>query len=581
MTKFSKILTVMILALTTVFVSCSKSTQTVETAKNESKTEAATEVASAVETSAVETVETAEVEEVSTSVNFEYPAEDKVQRGGEFVISNGTEPESLDPHLIQGEPEHRLNYAFFEGLVENDPKSANAIPGLAESWEVSDDATVITFHLRKTNWSDGTPLTTKDVLYSWERELDPNTGAPYSWFPQMFLKGAAEYSNGEISADELGIKALDDYTLQVTLVGPLPYAISAFAHYSFGIVPEHCIEEYGDAWTQPGKMVSNGPFVLSEHVAQSYITGVKNENYWDSEHVYLDSVKFLSSDDANTNYNMYIGGDVDWLPSVSTEQIDSAQMRNDFQTGAQLATAYYIIQCTDSALQNKLVRQALSYAVDRDSMVENVVKGNQIPAWGMVPPMTGYDALEFPFDSYDEAKEIAQDKMAEAGYPNGMGFPKITLLYNSNEGNKKVAELLQANFSDVLGINCELENQEWGTFLQNRNQGSFQLARSGWVGDYQDPNTFLDMFVSGAAMNGGNFTSEEYDALIKKASTMPAGPERFDVLAQAENILVNEKQAVIPFYYYSSTGLIDTDKWGGWFTNTMDYHPVKSIYLKK
>jgi oligopeptide transport system substrate-binding protein len=199
----------------------------------------------------------------------------------------------------------------------------------------------------------------------------------------------------------------------------------------------------------------------------------------------------------------------------------------------------------------------------------------------MVPPMSGYDALEFPFDSYEEACEIAQGKMAEAGYPNGIGFPKITLLYNSNESNKKVAELLQANYKTILGITCVLENQEWGTFLQNRAQGSFQLARSGWVGDYQDPNTFMDMFLTGAAMNGGQFNNSEYDSLIKKASTMPAGPDRFEVLYQAENILVNEEQAIIPFYFYSSTSLVDTEKWGGWYSNTMDYHPIKSIYLKK
>lgn len=585
MTKLSKTLLVMVLSLTTVFVSCSKSTDTTTEAKSESQNAVATATAEN-ETPVVE--KQAEVKETVSNMvaladveNFVKPTENEVQRGGEFIVSNGTEPESLDPHLIQGEPEHRLNYIFFEGLVENDPKSANAIPGLAESWEVSDDAKVITFHLRKSTWSDGTPLTAHDVVYSWIRELSPATGSPYAWFPEMFLEGASEFAKGEISADELGFKALDDYTLQVNLVGPLPYAVPAFAHYSFGIVPKHCIEEFGDKWTQPGNMVSNGPFVLSDHVAQSYIKGVRNEKYWDAENVYLDSIKFLASDDFNTNYNMYIGGDTDWLPAISTEQMDSARMRNDFHTGPQLATAYYVIQCKDSVLKNSLVRQALSYAVDRDSMVENVTKGNQIPAWGMVPPMSGYDALEFPFDSYDEACEIAQDKMTEAGYPNGIGFPKITLLYNSNEGNKKVAELLQANYKTVLGIECVLENQEWGTFLQNRSQGSFQLARSGWVGDYQDPNTFLDMFLTGAAMNGGEFNNSEYDALIRKASTMPAGPERFEVLAQAENILVVENQAVIPFYFYSSSSLIDTEKWGGWYTNTMDYHPLKSIYLKK
>lgn len=577
MTKINKTLLVMTLAFTAVLASCSKSDATVKPSQ-ESEAQVS-EVKAPTKVEAITKVQTKATAKADDTSAFELPTEDQVVRGGTFTISNGTEPESLDPALIQGEPEHRLNYALFEGLVENDPKTANAIPGIAKSWEFSDDNTIITFHLRESKWSDGVDLTANDFLYSWERELDPATGAPYAWFPEMFIKGAAEYANGEVGEEGLGVKVLDDYTLQVTLVGPLPYAISAFAHYSFAVVPQHIIKKYGDEWTQEGKMVSNGPFVLEDHVSQSYISCVKNENYWDAENVYLDKVVFLASDDANTNYNMYIDGELDWLPSVSTEQIESAKMRNDYQVGPQLATAFYTINCIDPALKSPLVRQALSYAVDRDSMVENLLGGGQIPAWGMVPEMAGYDAMEFPFDDYDEAKDMAREKMAEAGYPNGIGFPKITLLYNSNESNRKIAELLQSNFKEVLGIQCDLENQEWGTFLSNRNAGQFQLARAGWVGDYQDPNTFLDMFVSGAAMNGGNFNNADYDALIKKAATMPNGPDRFEVLHQAENILI-EEEAVIPFYYYASSELINTEKWGGWFINTMDYHPVKSIYLK-
>ena len=577
MTKINKTLLVMTLAFTAVLAGCSKSDAAVKPSQeSEAQVSEVKAPSKVVASTKVQTNNTANAEDTS---DFVLPSEDQVVRGGTFTISNGTEPESLDPALIQGEPEHRLTYALFEGLVENDPKSANAIPGIAESWEFNDDNTVITFHLRESKWSDGVDLTAEDFLYSWERELDPATGAPYAWFPEMFIKGAAEYSKGEVGEEGLGVKVLDEHTLQVTLVGPLPYAISAFAHYSFAPVPQHIIEKYGDEWTQVGKMVSNGPFVLDNHVSQSYISTVKNENFWDAENVYLDKVVFLASDDANTNYNMYIDGELDWLPSVSTEQIESAKMRNDYQVGPQLATAFYTINCTDPALKSPLVRQALSYAIDRDSMVENLLGGGQIPAWGMVPSMAGYDAMEFPFDDYDEAQDIAREKLAEAGYPNGIGFPKITLLYNSNESNKKIAELMQSNFKEVLGIQCDLENQEWGTFLSNRNTGQFQLARAGWVGDYQDPNTFLDMYVSGAAMNGGNFTNAEYDALIKKAATMPNGPERFEVLHQAENILI-EEAAVIPFYYYASSELINTEKWGGWYINTMDYHPVKNIYLK-
>jgi len=578
MTKnVSKALLIMLVSLSALVVGCSKST-TVDT-----KSESTAAVAPAtVEKTATQKVvaDVVAPEENATITPYVQPSEDQVIRGGNFTISNGTEPESLDPQLIQGEPEHRIEYALFDGLVANDPKTAKAIPAIAKSWDITNEGQTITFHLRDSQWSDGTPLTANDFVYAWQRELDPATAAPYAWFPEMFLKGAADYAAGKVGAEGLGVKALDDNTLQVDLVGPLPYALDAFAHYTFYPVPQQTIEKYGDQWTQDDNMVTNGAFVLEKHVPQSYISVVKNNKYWDVDHVYLDKVTFLASDDDNTNYNMYIDNEVDWLPAITTEKMSSAKMRNDYHSSAKVATAYYTVQCSDNTLSDPLVREALSYAVDRDSMIDNILHGNQIPAWGMVPPMAGYTALEFPFDSYDEATIIAQEKLAEAGYPNGIGFPSIKILYNSNESNKKVAELLQANFKNVLGITCTLENQEWGTFLANRNSGQFQLARAGWTGDYQDPNTFLDMFVSGAAMNGGNFTSAEYDSLIKKAATMNDGAERFDVLHQAEQILVDQ-QAIIPFYYYSSSALVDTAKWGGWFDNAMDYHNVKFIYLKK
>ncbi|MGH4039219.1 MAG: peptide ABC transporter substrate-binding protein [Sphaerochaeta sp.] len=566
------VLFIMILATIFTLTGCAKST----VAENNSEETSSTKQG----TLAEKTTNPTQPKSDEKITSWSYPTADEVQEGGNFVISNGTEPASLDPQQIEGEPELRIYYALFEGLVQNDPLTAKPIPGLAESWDISDDETVITFHLRKSTWSDGTPITAHDFVWSWQRELDPNTAAPYAWFPEMFLKGAAEYAAGEVGADGLGVKALDDYTLQVTLVGPLPYGLEAFAHFTFAVLPQHCIEEYGDAWTQPGNLVSNGPFVLENHVSQSYISCVKNDNYWDADNVHLDKITYFASDDENTNYNMYIDGESDWLTSISTDQINSAEMRDDFKSSAKLADAFYVINCDAPELKNVEVRQAISYAIDRESMVENIV-GSGIPSWGLIPDMEGYDSIEFPFDDYDEACQIAQEKLADAGYPNGIGFPDITILYNSNESNKKIAELIQANLKDVLGIKVILENQEWGTFISNRDSGQFQIARDGWIGDYQDPNTFLDMFVTGGSMNGGNFSNEEFDSLIKQASSMSDGPERMEILHRCEDILVNQEQAVIPFYFLTKSQLIDTNKWGGWYPNIMDEHPVKYIYLKK
>jgi oligopeptide transport system substrate-binding protein len=505
------------------------------------------------------------------------PAEDEVV----FRISNGAEPESLDPALIQGVPEHRIFEALFEGLVAIDPETALAVPGVAESWEANEDGTQYTFYLREDAvWSDGVPITADDVVYSWLRLLDPATAGPYAWFPCMFLEGATEFNAGEAGPEAVGIRALDERTFQMDLIGPLPYAIDALTHYSFSIVPKHAIEEFGDKWTSPENFVGNGPFVLTERIPQTSLTVSKSDTYWDKENVALDKVIFYSSDSDTTNYNMYLNGEIDWATNVPNDQLSAAQMRSDFQSSPQLSTYYYVFQNEVAPFDNPDVRRALSLAIDREALVEGVTRAGQIPAWGIVPPMAGYDALEFPHDNMDDMIAEAQDLLARAGYPNGAGFPTSTILYNTNEGHKQIAEFVQQEWKDNLGINVVLENQEWQTYLANRNEGNFEIARAGWVGDYQDPNTFLDMFITGAGMNGGRYSNEIYDLLINEAARMPAGEDRFGVLKTAEDIMINQDMGIMPFYYYVAINMIDTDKWGGWYPNTMDYHPVKDIYLK-
>jgi len=218
----------------------------------------------------------------------------------------------------------------------------------------------------------------------------------------------------------------------------------------------------------------------------------------------------------------------------------------------------------------------LAMSFDRETLVEKVTKGGQVPATSMVPDMAGYPGVEGNGMDLDKAREL----LAEAGYPEGEGFPEFEILYNTNEAHKKVAEYMQEQWAENLGIESELVNQEWSTYLSNRRQGNFQIARAGWIGDYQDPNTFLDMFISGAAMNGGNFSNERYDELIHQAARMPAGEERFEVLQEAESIFIEQEQAVIPIYHYTTNNMIDLDEWGGWYVNTMDYHPPKNIYKK-
>ena len=512
------------------------------------------------------------VEEAPAPAVVEAPAEEAPVV---FRLVNGAEPESLDPQMIQGVPEHRLYEAIFEGLVVYDPETAEAIPGLAKSWTVSDDGTTYTFTLRDAVWSDGVPITAQSFVDSWIRELDPATGTPYAWFPAMFLKGAAEFNAGETGPEALGVRAIDDKTLEVELVGPLPYAIGALAHYSFAVVPMHAIEKYGDEWTLPENFVGNGPFTLKEWVPQSYIRVVRNEKYWDADAVQLDEVVFYAIDDNNTAYNMYLNGEVDWMTTVPLDQLEAASLRRDYHRAPQLSTYYYTFQTQKTPFNDARVRKALSLSFDRQALVDQVSRAGQIPAWGIVPEMAGYPGLGEP--TYDVAQ--ARKLLAEAGYPNGVGFPETAILYNTSEAHRAIAEFLQQEWKNNLNITLELENQEWATYLSNRNQGNFQIARAGWVGDYQDPNTFLDMFVTGGAMNGGKYSNAEYDALIRKAATM-SGDARMATMRQAESILINEDQGIMPMYYYTTNNMIDTTKWGGWYPNTMDYHPVKDVYLK-
>ncbi len=493
-----------------------------------------------------------------------------------FTIVNGAEPESLDPHLIQGVPEHRIYESLFEGLYAYDPETADAVPGLAESYEVSDDGLVYTFTLRDAVWSDGVAITADTVVASWLRELNPETAAPYAWFPSMFVAGAGEYNSGAAGPEAVKIAALDEKTFQIELIGPLPYVLGALPHYSFAVVPMHAIEKYGDAWTSPENFVGNGPYILNEWKPQQHISVTPNELYWDAEAVQLDEVIYYAIDNNNTGYNMFLNGEVDWMTTVPNDQIEAAKMRDDYKDNPQLATYYYVFQVEKAPFDDVNVRKAFSLSVDREALVDQVLRSGQIPAVGIVPEMTGYEGLGYPEQDIDAAREL----LADAGYPNGVGFPETTLLYNTSEGHKKIAEFLQQEWEQNLNVTIKLENQEWKTYLSNRNQGNFQFARAGWVGDYQDPNTFLDMFITGAGMNGGQYSNDDYDQLINKAARMTPGPERFATLLEAEDLFINEDCASMPLYYYVTLNMIDTDKWGGWHTNTMDYHPTKDIYLK-
>ncbi len=490
-----------------------------------------------------------------------------------FTIANGTEPETLDPHLMSGVPEHRIAMGIYEGLVTVDPETALAVPGVAESWTVSDDGTVYTFTLRETNWSDGTPITAQDFVASWRRVLDPETAAPYAWFPSMFLKGAEAYNAGEADADSLQVRALDDRTFQFETIGPLPYVINALSHYTFGVVPTHAIEKHGAAWVQPENFVGNGPYLISDWETQRQVSLEPNEHYWDQSKANVGKIVFLPVEEQTVMYNMFLNEEINWSTDYPDAQIEEIRLRGDHHSEPYLGTYYYIFQTEHGPLQDARVRKALSMAIDRQLLIETVIRGGQSPAVTMVPPMAGYTAIA----GLEENVQKAQALLAEAGYPNGSGFPKLEILYNTSENHKSIGEFIQQQWFDNLGVDVDLTNQEWGVYLNTRRKGDFHIARAGWIGDYPDPNTFLDMFVSGGAMNGGRYANSAYDELIRKASSLPDGPERANVLADAERTLVEEDTAIMPIYYYMSKNLINVGTWRGWYNNVMDYHPVGAV----
>ncbi|MEJ5189904.1 MAG: peptide ABC transporter substrate-binding protein [Breznakiellaceae bacterium] len=495
----------------------------------------------------------------------------------EFIVNNAAEPQTLDPSLIQGVPEHRIYMALFEGLTIYDPKTSKAIPGIAESWTISEDGTVVTFKLRKSQWSDGTPLTAKHFVDGWIRTLKPETAAEYAYM-MYIIKGAEEFNQGKTTDPAtVGVKALDDYTLQVTLVGPAAYFVDMTPHYVFSPLPMHVIEKYGDQWVKPGNFVGNGPFVLKEWKPQDYIFVVKNPKYWDAKNVKLNSLKIVAVTDEKTSYNMFLKGEIDWDTQIPTDLIDEVKLQPYYQVNPQLATYYYCFNNQRAPFNNPLVRKALAAAVDKKALVEKVTKGGQIPTDAFTPAMPGFTPQ--PGVGYDVAK--AKEYLAQAGYPDGKGFPVFTILYNTNEGHKKIAEFIQEQWKNNLGITCNLKNEEWKTFLDTRsNSHNFDVARHGWVADYMDPSNFLELFITGGGNNDGLYSNPRFDELVKKAATMPEGAERNNVLMEAEKIFA-EDQAMLPLYWYTDLDLIDLSKWDGWYGNPLGVHHWKYISRKK
>jgi oligopeptide transport system substrate-binding protein len=505
-------------------------------------------------------------------------------RDGILHVGNGTEPQSLDPHIATGVPEHHIISAVMEGLVAKDRKTLMPKPGVAESWTISDDLTVYTFKLRRNaRWSNGDAHTAHDYAWSWWRALQPALGNQYAYmlFP---IDNAQQYYEGDISDfDQVGVKALDDYTLQVTLGNPTPYFLQLLDHYSLYPVHQATILKFGDAdergtrWTYEDNLVGNGPFQLSEWKINRRIEVQKNGYYWDVDNVRLNNIIFYPTDNVTTEERMFRAGQLHITSSIPADKIQTYKDANDLslRIAPYLGTYFFRININTPHLSDKRVRRALGMAIDREKLTKNILKGGQIPAYAITPPGTvGYYAdTDLTFDP-----SAARTLLAEAGYPDGANFPVTEILYNTNEAHRKVAVAIQQMWRENLNLDLELLNQEWKVYLQTESSGNYQISRAGWIGDYVDPNNFLDMFLCDGGNNRTGWCNPEYDNLILEvAPTMTSHEERLAIFAKAEKMLLDD-MPILPIYTYTSNYLINSAV-KNYDSNLMNHSVYKDIFL--
>ncbi|RKD26389.1 oligopeptide transport system substrate-binding protein [Caminicella sporogenes DSM 14501] len=482
--------------------------------------------------------------------------------GKEMVLNwnLGSEPKTLDPQLNSASDGGHVINNTFEGLMRE--VNGKLEPAIAESYEVSEDELTYTFHLRDTKWSDGKPLTAHDFEFAWKRALDPKLASEYA-FQLFYIKGGQEYYEGKGTRDDVAVKALDDKTLQVTLNAPTPYFLDLTTFYTYMPTREDIVDNEGIWAKDPSKFICNGPFKLVEYKSGDKLVLAKNENYWRADEVKIDKIIASMIVDQSTALTAYESGELDVIDNMPTQEIPRLQAEDPtFTILPQIGTYYYIFNVNKEPVNDVRVRRALTLAIDRKAIVETVTKAAQVPATGFVPVnltlSTGEEfrkvAGDYGIDPNGANVEEAKKLLAEAGYPDGKGFPEITILYNTSEGHKAIAEAIQEMWKKNLGINVKLANQEWAVFQDTRHQGNFTVARAGWLADYADPMTFLDLWTTYSGNNDAQWKVKAYDKLIEKAKLV-SGKERDKLLLEAEKMIMDE-MIVMPIYYYTDPVMV-------------------------
>jgi oligopeptide transport system substrate-binding protein len=502
-------------------------------------------------------------------------AAEKVMR-----IANMGEPESLDPHKTSTTGESRILRNLFEGLVVQDPKG-NAVPGAAESWQISDDGLTYTFKLRaNAKWSNGDPVTASDFVFSFRRIEDPNLRAQYSevLYP---IKNAEEINTGKAPVNELGVKAIDATTLEITLKAPTPYFLQLLTHTTGLPVNPKAITEHGNDWVKPGRMVSNGAYMLADVKPQAFIRIAKNPQYWHAAKVTIDAVVFDPSEDRAAVLKRYRAGEFDLVDDLPTDQLGwlKQNMPKELHIAPYAGVYFFTFNVTKPPFNDVRVRQALAMAVNREVLVERITLAGELPAYGFVPDGTAnYTSQKAPWIKMNQAARDAEaiKLMTAAGY--GPRKPlKFRLNYNTSENHKKIAVAIAAMWKK-LGVEVELVNTEVKVHFANLRQGDFEVGRAGWIADYNDAQNYLFLSqTSTKQQNYARFSNPEFDKLMDQASVTKEAPQRAELLQQAETILLKE-MPVMPIYFYVSKNLVST-KIKGWVDNPFDMFYVRNLSL--
>ncbi len=512
----------------------------------------------------------------------------------DFVFNNGAEVQSLDPAAVTGVPEGRILRGIFEGLCVKDPFTLEPIPGSAESWELSENGRVYTFHIRKEAvWSNGDPVTAHDFEFSFKRVLTPEIASDYSYL-LWGVVGARAFCTGKNSEgveqkvewSDVAIRATDDMTLRIELEAPSPNFLEFMAFYP--LYPVHrgklaeAKERWPDTWQvewlKPGRLVSNGPYILTDRRINDRVRMSRNELYWDNDNVALDTIDALPISHWGTSVNMYLTGEVDWLDgSIPPNLVPSLLKREDFIPKPYLGSYFYRVNVTKPPLDDKRVRKALALCIPRKQITEKVTKAGQMPAWSVIP-WRDVDPENPPLIG-DSAHEEARRLLAEAGYgEGGKPFPKLEIHFNTSETHKDVAEVIMDAWKRELGIDIKLKNQEWKVYLDTQKSLEYDVSRSAWIGDWVDPGelNFISLFVTGGANNKTGWGNAEFDKLIARIWVEQDLEARAALILEAEALFM-EEMPILPIYSYVTQNLIKP-RVGGLYGNMLNEHFPKFWY---